>query len=341
MDNLLIRIASTVGARQAENVASAALLYLLQQSERVGDAVAGLIETRASIPPLPRPLRFRGQQSEQNLGITDISAFAGSEEVLIIEAKIAAGLHEAQASTYLKRLRPKGVLVILAPKVRVPSLFRAACEQCESTIGPGEIRAESAGIVLVGLSWEDVIGVIKTVTLDAALASEVDQVEGLYRYIEGEAFMPFSSDDFSVLTARTLTSIDDLANRVFQELKSAVIPGVEFASSNQYGGGLTHFGGRGRVAGYKVWIGRDSRCWLRHAETPFWLEFEGLGDKTDAVAEAIGRVDDEGRQLAVERPTENRVLVALWCPKGDDIDTCASALVPQVSAVAMSLNANA
>ena len=47
MDNLLVRIASTVGARQAEDVASAALLYLLQQSEHVGDAVVGLIETRA------------------------------------------------------------------------------------------------------------------------------------------------------------------------------------------------------------------------------------------------------------------------------------------------------
>jgi hypothetical protein len=64
MDNLLVRIASTVGARQAENVASAALLYLLQQGDHMGDAVVGLIETRASIPPLPRPLRFRGQVPE-------------------------------------------------------------------------------------------------------------------------------------------------------------------------------------------------------------------------------------------------------------------------------------
>ena len=293
------------------------------------------------MPPLPRPLRFRGQVSEQGLGITDISALAGSEEVLIIEAKIAAGLHEGQASTYLKRFTSKGVLAILAPKVRVPSLFRAACEQCEASIGPGETRAESAGVVLVGLSWEDVIGVIKTIALDAALASEVEQVEGLYRHIEGEAFMPFSSDDFSVLTARTLKSIDDLALQVFQELKSGAVPGAEFPSSSPPGGGQTYFGGWGRISGYKSWIGRDSKCWLRDAETPFWLELHELGDQTDAVAEAIGRMDDQGRRVAVERPVENRVLVALWCPKGEDIDACASALVRQVGAIAMSLNTNA
>jgi len=341
MDNLLVRIASTVGARQAENVATAALLYLLQKSEDVAEAVVRHIESRASIPPLPRPLRFRGQVPGQDLGITDISALAGSEEVLIIEAKIAAGLHEGQASTYLKRFTSKGVLAILAPKVRVPSLFRAACEQCEASIGPGETRAESAGVVLVGLSWEDVIGVIKTITLDAALASEVDQVEGLYRHIEGEAFMPFSSDDFSVLTARTLKSMDDLANRVFQELKSAGLPGVEFPSGNPSVGGQSSFGGYGRIAGHKGWIGRSSEFWLRYAETPFWVSLYELGDETDAVAEAVGRVDDEGRRLAVERPVENRVLVALWCPRGEDIDACASALVRQVGAVAMSLNTNA
>ena len=148
-ETLLVRIAETVGSRQAENIASAALTYLLQRDAGIRSAFISLVERRAGVR-LGDGVAFRGQVAVQGLGVTDISGVLDGAELLIVEAKILAGLGPGQAAAYLRRLPSGGVLVLLAPIARLGVVFGEACRQ-SGVDAVEESRVEVAGIVIVGV----------------------------------------------------------------------------------------------------------------------------------------------------------------------------------------------
>lgn len=219
-ENLLTRVATTLGSRQAENIASGALVYLL---ERYPPArVAFVNHLRAiSHAVIDDAVYFSAQVDIANFGITDISGVHDGAEQVIIEAKIAAGLHGHQVTRYIDRLRPTaGLLVILAPRHRLPFVWHDVCEEADIDPATSPVQTPDGKVTLASTTWEAVIDSLAgALAGDAAGRAELQQVEGLYRHIEEAAFIPYSPDDLSFGTGRLVDSIGRITKRVLDRLR--------------------------------------------------------------------------------------------------------------------------
>jgi hypothetical protein len=129
--NLLTRIAATIGSRQRENVATTALLYVMQAHPAAQRAVVADWVRRAGlvlgVGP-PADLFF----AEQDFGTDGQPDLVGHDETglprVIVEAKIEAGFQPEQMARYSTRFDPgmSSVLVVLAPERRLSRLVQEA-----------------------------------------------------------------------------------------------------------------------------------------------------------------------------------------------------------------------
>ena len=318
-ENLLTTIATTIGTRRAEDIASGALAYLLERYPPARTAFLTHLQTLAGFE-LPADLRFRSQVAVDGLGRTDISGVRGGIEEVIIEAKIAAGLHGDQIATYLQRLRgcARPLLVVLAPSDRLRYVWHAVCSEAGAL--SAEVTAVAGSVTLAQTTWEDVINALEGALIDDADgAAELRQIAGLYRHIETSAFLPFSDDDLSNASARTHGSITRLIVQVLGEFGAGRDPDVEFTSN--MGAGTWGFGRGGSIGGLNVWCGFWPPRWTDVAPTPMWLQFKGLGPIASqhlvAVIEAASSPQDV-RLHAKYRAAEVDVVAPLYFPTGVD-----------------------
>ena len=97
--NLLARIATTIGRRHQENVASAALLYVIQADSHARCAVVADIAHRAGLAAgadLPEELSFAGQDHGED-GRPDLVGHDDCGARVVIEAKIDAGFQPGKS----------------------------------------------------------------------------------------------------------------------------------------------------------------------------------------------------------------------------------------------------
>jgi hypothetical protein len=132
--NLLTHIATTIGRRQRENVATAALLYVMQNDVVVRRAVVADFAQRAGLRlnvELPRDLVFVPQDFGVG-GRPDAVGHDGeSRRRVVIEAKIDAGFQPQQIARYSTQLDPDVpcLIAVLAPERRLPRLLQEANAQ--------------------------------------------------------------------------------------------------------------------------------------------------------------------------------------------------------------------
>lgn len=337
-ENLLTRLTMSVMSRQGENVASAGLLYLLQSHDQAREAFLDLLRT-ASGTPLPPDVRFQGQVGSRDAGVTDISGRHGNQEYVIVEAKVGAGLGHGQASAYLNRLSPEGLLVILAPESRLSALFDVACQSCGATRDGAELRARAGGRSLAAVSWTAAIKAITDKPLTAALHAEVDQVRGLYEHLDATEFVPLTSDSVSRNAARQMAALDRVVVEVQVRIDAGKVAGAFYpkkgarlaASWDAAGFGFT-------LAGNAVWFGRSTGRWLKHAEaeTPYWLHLYKLDNQYND-AHALKRHldgDAAGRRRCYGEPP---TAIALWPALGVDIGAIVDGLAKQIEDVGHAL----
>ena len=332
MENLLTRLTMSVMSRQGENVATAGLLYLLQSHDDARHAFLQVVE-KASGVPLPPNVRFQGQVGSTGSGITDISGWHDNRELVIVEAKVGAGLGLNQARDYFKRLDAGGLLVVLAPESRLPALFGVACKDCDVMSDASALTASAGGKSLVAVSWLAVIDAIRAKPLTAALRAEVDQIRGLYDHLETAEFMPFSSDSLSRNAARQHASLE----RVVVDLNARIFAGtVTDASCPKKGFRIAASGDAVGfyflLAGNSAWFGRSTGLWLKNveAETPYWLHLWQLGYSDAHLLK--GQLDGDARCRA-RCFGEPPVRMALWPPLGVDISLVGSGLAEQIAQV--------
>ncbi len=107
--NLFVRIATPIGRRRQEDVASAALLYMIQADSNARRALVADLARRAGLTvgvDLPGDLYFVGQDHGTD-GRPDIVGVDDSARArIVIEAKIDAGFQPRQIARYSARLEP-------------------------------------------------------------------------------------------------------------------------------------------------------------------------------------------------------------------------------------------
>lgn len=232
MPGLLTHLARTVGSSQIENVASAALRYLLVTHPAAGSAMTAYLRelTGGDLPDLG----YASQSGEPGAGIVDITAtdHNGTEHV-VVEAKVEAGFQPDQIATYLTRVEPVGgYVVVLAPQRRLAHLRAHALAQA-ATAGPdGQDRTARVALT----TWEQVLSVLQSaVGGDPDARFELDQITELYRDLERLQRIPLDSRHVSDETARTVATMFAVVDELLDAVNARRDPDVRL-DRNRRGG---------------------------------------------------------------------------------------------------------
>ena len=219
--NLLARIATTIGRRHQEEVASAALLYVIQADSHARRAVVADLARRAGLTvgaELPDDLFFAGQDHGEGgrPDIVGVDDRTGAR--VVIEAKVDAGFQPRQMARYSTRLAPgwPSVIAVLAPKRRLPRLLDEAHQQLTgeeielAERGPVTWQTADRALTLLGISWLETLEVMENVTVSADLS----QLRGFYDYLESGVFLPFATADLARANGRLMRSVTSVAQNV-------------------------------------------------------------------------------------------------------------------------------
>jgi hypothetical protein len=270
--NLLARIATTIGRRRQEDVASAALLYVIQADSRARRAVVADLARRAGLTAgadLPDDLFFAGQDHGEGgrPDIVGVDDRAGAR--VVIEAKIDAGFQPRQIARYSARLAPgqPSVIAVLGPERRLPRLLDEAYQQLTGEEielverGPVTWRTADRALTLLGISWLATLEVMENVTASADLG----QLRGFYEFLESGVFLPFATADLARANGRLMRSVTSVAQNVVSGFPDAERGGATHHWS--YIGQLLFL--HGRTAWFGVWLD----AWAQREDTPYWLTY--------------------------------------------------------------------
>lgn len=321
--NLLTQVALTVGSRQGENVATAALVHILNSSPSARSAAVAHINGVSAIA-LPNELAFSTQVGATAAGIADaVATDAGNRERVIIEAKLSAGFHGMQLETYVRRLagvvvRPC-LLLIVAPAVRCESLWRHARVLLGLEQGDGNRVTATADEITVSVtSWEALLDALgPAVDSDAVARNDLEQLRGLFHYLAKAAVLPIDGDDVSQRRGQICHSTWRIAEGAIDALLKYPKPNLRLYSSRSKGGGFWGAGAYLVAGSTEVWFGVWLPSWVQHAETPYWLQFKNLdgvrGPRLAAALQEVGNV-----MTAFYRSGDNDVVAALTPPLARD-----------------------
>ena len=272
---------------QTEDMATEALLYLLQQYESPWQALRRFLAPAGV--QFPERMTFRTQAWGEDHAIPDmVGTEEDGAETLIVEAKFWADLTPNQPVTYLGRLVPgrPGMLLVIAPALRFATLWdkltrRASDAQIE--VGTErdvatEFRAATVGSshVLALTSWRAVIALIRQeaeTSDDSQLRGEVDQLSGLCAKMDGQAFVPLKDQDLAPERGQRIQQFADLVDDVVSELTTH-----HGASKNglMTGGWQSTYGRYFILKGLACFFCFSPSMWARQGETPIWLSLKDI-----------------------------------------------------------------
>jgi hypothetical protein len=275
---------------QKENLATEALAFIANTSTQAREAIRRkLSELVGDVPTIARVVTqvAVGEESRPDLVLYG----EAGETIGFIEAKFWAALTAAQPVEYIRRLATQGgVLVMLAPDQRLPTLRAEVIERCRQADLQLEIGAKtlSAARTRIGfLAWSTVLAALRdAVAEDPARASDVRQLAGLCDRFEHEGFIPLTREDMDDLVVpRRFMMLAGLVNDIIDTAAARGVVSLKNmrATPQTYGPGryfaLPHLWG---------WLGLNHAAWGRWGRSPLWMWFGGMeGERAHQLAAAL------------------------------------------------------
>jgi hypothetical protein len=231
MQHSLLSVLADRFVSQKENLATEALIFIMNKSEVARTSVNNII--RAIDSRINPNLIFRTQQtnSEDN-AIPDIVGYdTDNVGTCIIEAKFWAGLTDNQPVTYIGELpadKP-ALLIFLCPEKRTSTLWLELLERLRNVgISFDELESKESAFrhakisehhSLALITWESLLSSISddiNLKGDVAVKSDLDQLIGLCNRMNSEAFLPVSSEEISPQFARRNIQFADLVDYLIE-----------------------------------------------------------------------------------------------------------------------------
>lgn len=324
-----------------ENIATEALLYLLQQYPSARDTFRRFVEQSGVI--LDDTMSFRTQATSDDGSIPDlVGVDSGGDRTLVIEAKFWAGLTSNQPGAYLESLpanKPSIVLVV-APGIRINMLWqklRLASESSGIQFGGNvdvlsEFRITSDGQNrFLGIcSWRAILSAIihdAEVASDSRLVSDTEQLFGLCARMDGQAFFPLSETDLAPLIGKRIMQYADLVD------DAVILLTQNHAASTKgltVGGHKCAYGRYFRMGELQMFLSSDPMRWGRDSESPIWLKFwEESETKINQLADLI-RGDLMGKDSSVFLEGQNcwvPIQLPLHCERLEVLDSIVEQVV--------------
>ena len=200
---------------QAENLATESLLYIIESSPVAKQSLLRFLKEICPDYSLGE-VNFRSQQLCEGGCIPDlVGTDSEFKKRIIIEAKFWANLTANQPVAYLEQLDPHGLLIFIAPALRLASLSAELVRRCREanlSISPEILvgrevvfRKISSHHTLVLASWRAVLNhLVSRLTLeeDQRTLADVLQLLGLCERVDQEAFLPLRSEELGGNLAR-------------------------------------------------------------------------------------------------------------------------------------------
>lgn len=213
---------------RVEDAATDALAFILNSSAACRGALDRLLQ-EGDFNPQPID-RVETQVTYQDGSRPDMVGYDRSgAKRLLVEAKFWASLQESQASRYFGKLEEAGpgLLLFIAPDSRIETLWAEIRRQMEGSEGGVQLesmettdriqRAKIAGsdrrVMLV--SWDQLLGSMDAaVADDTRVACDIQQLRGLARYMDEEAFLPIHPAEFGLALPRRIRGLNRLIDDV-------------------------------------------------------------------------------------------------------------------------------
>jgi hypothetical protein len=326
-----------------ENLATEALRFILSGNPALAEAFARLcISAGGEAKDIAS---FYTQEMHEDGSIPDMFCRdRDGQLVAIVENKFWAGLTDNQPLAYLRQLKLGGVLLFVVPERRVQSVWIELMNRCKEvepiTSDSGKHTAPrgrtSDGRILAVLDWMTVLASLDTAAQranDHRAVSDIQQLMGLCRKMDAEAFLPITAEELTDLgMARRTMNFADLIHEVGEAcIAQDIVKTRDVAGSRLV---VTHSDhGTGRyilIGGFGAWLGFDADIWLESGRTPFTLNFSmSAFGRARRVADLLRTFGPE--IASVERTEWFDIL--LFPPTGVDKATVVKSLVDQVRRV--------
>lgn len=299
--SLLSSIRSLV--RSEEDLATTALAHVLRTSPVVAEEFNNIL----GVPSASTwSTQVHLDDGEGSRGRPDLVALFEGETRALVEAKFLAGLTAAQPSHYLKMLASDGVLMFLVPAGRLAYLEREVLRRARDMPGVDveEVHDASQGrcatvafgdgkrCALSFLTWDVLLSNLLTAAEHSdskeALA-DLRQIISLTRAIEGEAFIPFTSEQ---LTSGEIPRVNLQIRSLLSALRGELI-----ASGYRSNGNLstTSSGWAGmslEFAGFRWSLFESWESWQKFGHSPIWFTLDAA-DRLDHLRLLEVWFDDE------------------------------------------------
>lgn len=316
---LLTHIARKI-ARSPENLATEALVFILQESAAARRGLARLMEGQLALTGV-EGLSFSSQGHEADAGIPDlVGTDAGGHERLLIEAKFWAGLTEKQPMTYLDRLADLGGLVFVVPAVRAEIVWRELMTrlkaagidaQAVGTGGSYAVEVGHSGKQLRLTSWRTVLFALEQALQEAGeheRLEDVKQLQSLCDSMDQSAFLPINAEELSHGLWRRVCDFSGAVYDIGQKLAAG--------EGSKSLGRLSHGAGWTRVGvlrnGWAAYVYFDAWAMTNWRASPFWLELPA------STRPHLLRFGEEPRRLW--ETNRGTLYIALPCPLGVERD---------------------
>jgi len=266
---------------QRENLATEALLFILERSEVARDSVMRLLVSLGC--QLPSPLTYRSQVVGSQGETPDLVGIdpTGRESVLV-EAKFWAGLTDHQPVTYLARLETVGgsALVFLAPERRLELLWFELARRIHESgrdVGsrrsplPGAVLAPVGEVHLAVISWGCLLGFISEALAGAGereLLESLGQLQALCHREDHLAFLPLEGHELTSSLPRRLLQFGELIDETVARLEGS---GLASTKRLRAAAGNGWFGRYLLLSGAGCLLQVNAANWAGLEMTPIWL----------------------------------------------------------------------
>jgi hypothetical protein len=340
---LLAHVVSKFAPSQWENVASEALLYVLD--DLGADALQSLVSA-AGIGL--SGCRWTSQLSDSDgLGRPDLVALDASDRpLLVMEAKFWAGLTANQPVGYLARQRAafagstgSPLLLFVAPGARRESLVTHLAARLtgasRTSEGPLIVLDAVEGRVAVA-SWTAVLETLEAVAQTRGSAESQDalmQIRGLCATSDRQPWLPLGISDVDMSVGQLYFRLAETVHAVVDRLRHDKVideQRSEYNTRNSTGRQV-----RSALTGDWFYVLFSQFRWAQDYPTPFWLSFE---NPRAEVRTALTSLDSSAspRVLALK----DRVVLALHPPIGADSVETVELLASSVAKVLEALPKN-
>jgi hypothetical protein len=273
-----------------ENLATEALLYVLEKSESVGDLFSKYFPEKNS--SFPQIARYSSQVFSEANTIPDlVGTDASGANVFIVENKFWAELTPNQPLGYLPLLPEEspGALIFVCPEKRL-SILNLELKRLINDSGKYPnysevvstenliLNAISDSKFLMLISWRKLLTDLES-CLDPIkernLISDLHQLNGLCENMDRDGFIPLRSHEIGNLDIpkRILQYPELILGAVskLRELGYISTSGLQYTSTNHWTGQYIFIPDSGRVIGSLIAL--DLVAWKQNGKSPIWLEF--------------------------------------------------------------------